>query len=110
CRNAGVELLVNADVALARELGTGLHLRSAQLAGLAQRPALVDGMRLAASCHTETDLAHATRLGVDFAVLGAVKPTATHPGAPGIGWDGFAALRETTSLPVYAIGGLWADD
>lgn len=110
CRNAGVELLVNADVALARELGTGLHLRSAQLAGLAQRPALVDGMRLAASCHTAADLAHATRLGVDFAVLGPVKPTATHPGAPGIGWDGFADLRETTSLPVYAIGGLGADD
>ena len=43
-------------------------------------------------------------------VLGAVKPTATHPGEPGIGWEAFAALRESVSLPVYAIGGLGPED
>ena len=110
CRSAGVELLLNADIALARELGTGVHLRSSQLAGLAGRPELVEGARLAASCHTTKDLADATRLGCDFAVLGAVKPTATHPGRPGIGWEGFARLRESVSLPIYAIGGLAAGD
>ena len=49
-------------------------------------------------------------LGCDFVVLGAVKPTATHPGQPGIGWDAFARLRECTSLPIYAIGGLGGGD
>ena len=44
--------------------------------------------------------------GCDFVVLGPVLPTASHPGAPGIGWDAFAALRERVSLPIYAIGGL----
>ena len=105
-RQSGAGLLLNADAALARELGTGLHLRSAQLADLRERPLLADGALLAASCHTADDLAHAARLGCDFAVLGAVKPTATHPGAPGIGWDAFAEMRETASLPMYAIGGL----
>ena len=110
CRAAGAELLVNADAALAQELGIGLHLRAGQLAGLAKRPVLAAGALLAASCHHAHDLAHATRLGCDFAVVGAVKPTASHPGAPGIGWDAFARLRESASLPIYAIGGLDAGD
>jgi 8-oxo-dGTP diphosphatase len=61
---------------------------------------------LAASCHTVEDLIRAQALGCDFVVLGPVLPTASHPGAPGIGWDAFAALRERVSLPIYAIGGL----
>ena len=27
-----------------------------------------------------------------------------------MGWEGFAALREAVSLPIYAIGGLSPDD
>src|SRR5690554_4884448 len=48
CRAAGAELLVNSDIALAQELGIGLHLRSAQLADMVQRPALAKGSLLAA--------------------------------------------------------------
>src|SRR5690606_30289843 len=110
CRGSGAELLLNADIALAVELGTGVHLRASQLATLAERPGLAEGASLAASCHTAEDLAHAARLGCDFVVLGAVKPTASHPGQQGIGWEAFAALRETVSLPVYAIGGLGPED
>ena len=110
CRTAGAELLVNADLALAQEFGIGLHLRAAQLAGLAERPALAPGAALAASCHHAEDLAHAARLGCDFAVVGAVKATATHPGQPGIGWEAFARLREGVSLPIYALGGLGPAD
>ena len=95
---------------VARELGVGVHLRSSQLAPLAERPVLAEGALLAASCHTAEDLAHAVRLRCDFVVLGAVKPTASHPGEPGIGWEAFAALREEVSLPVYAIGGLGPED
>lgn len=110
CRAAGADILVNGDADLARELGIGLHLRAAQLAGLDARPALADGALLAASCHNATELSHATRLGCDFAIVGAVKPTATHPGEPGIGWDAFARLREDVSLPIYALGGLAPTD
>jgi 8-oxo-dGTP diphosphatase len=39
-------------------------------------------------------------------VLGTVRPTPSHPGLPGIGWEGVAALREDSALPIYAIGGL----
>ena len=39
-------------------------------------------------------------------MLGSVLPTTTHPEANPLGWEGFAKLRESVSLPIYAIGGL----
>ncbi|GAB1408476.1 Nudix family hydrolase [Thermomonas brevis] len=110
CRHADAEVLVNGDPALARQLDAGLHLRAAQLRdpGVADAVAEARGRRrsVAASCHDRAELEQAQALGCDFAVLGPVLPTATHPGAAGIGWDAFAAAREHASLPIYAIGGL----
>ncbi len=105
CRHAGAEGLVNGDVALAHALGAGLHLRGAQLCEHRVRP-VPAGVPLAASCHDADELLRAEALGCDFAVLGPVRATATHPGAPAIGWARFARLREQVTLPVYAIGGL----
>ena len=109
CRAADADVLLNGDVALARELGIGVHLRAAQLHELRQRPLASDGL-VAASCHDADDLQRAERIGCDFAVLGPVRATPTHPEAGGIGWDAFAALREDVSLPIYAIGGMGVDD
>lgn len=109
CRDTGGEVLVSGDAALARELELGLHLRSAQLATLRERP-VVDGVLLSASCHDVGELRRAEALGCDFAIVGAVRETASHPGRPGIGWPRFAALREEASLPIYAIGGLAPQD
>jgi 8-oxo-dGTP diphosphatase len=60
----------------------------------------------AASCHDVRELARAMTLGLDFAVLGPVKPTTSHPHAVPMGWGRFAELARGASLPVYAIGGL----
>jgi 8-oxo-dGTP diphosphatase len=109
CREAGAEVLVNGDIALAQDLDVGVHLRAAQLPQLDQRP-LPAGRIVAASCHDDADLRHAERLRCDFAVLGPLRRTPTHPQAPGIGWARFAALRERVSLPLYAIGGLSPTD
>ena len=49
-------------------------------------------------------------LGLDFAVLGPVKATASHPAAEPLGWARFAALTRGATLPVYAIGGLTRAD
>ncbi len=109
CRQAGAGLLLNRDIALAAELGTGVQLGSEQLAGLHERP-LPAGQPVGASCHDLDDLRQAQALGCDFAVLGPVRETATHPGAATLGWDGFIALREQVAIPIYAIGGLTEDD
>ncbi len=105
CRSAAAELLINSDRALAQRLGLGLHLRSEQLRRLRRRP-WTEGAPIAASCHNLQDLRQAEALGLDFAVLGPVAATASHPEARPLGWDGFAALRERVALPIYALGGL----
>ncbi|MFC0676963.1 Nudix family hydrolase [Lysobacter korlensis] len=109
CRTAGAEVLVNGDVELARALEVGVHLQAAQLLQLKQRP-LQDGARVAASCHDALELQAAEAIGCDFAVVGNVATTPSHPGQAGIGWAGFATLREQTSLPLYAIGGVGPAD
>jgi 8-oxo-dGTP diphosphatase len=109
CRAADADVLVGGDVALARELRLGVHLKSAQLAAMASRP-LPAPLPVAASCHDADDLRHAERLRCDFAVLGPVQATPSHPGAATLGWDGFAALRELGTIPLYAIGGLGHED
>ena len=105
CVEAGAEVLVNGDVALAEACGVGVHLRASQLMALTGRP-LADGRLVFASCHDAAELARAEALGCDAVVLGPVLPTASHPGAPTLGWQGFAALREHVSLPIYALGGM----
>jgi 8-oxo-dGTP diphosphatase len=109
CRSHGADVLVNGDIALARELGIGVHLRSGQLQLLHKRP-LPKRALVAASCHTADDLVRAGEIDCDFTVLGPVRATATHPDSAGIGWDAFAALREQSALPIYAIGGMHIDD
>ena len=89
------------------DLGDGVHLTAAQLMSLGKRPG---GDLVAASCHGRVELARAMELGLDFAVLGPVKATASHPGAALLGWEGFAGIARGASIPVYAIGGLRAQD
>lgn len=108
CQQQGAQVLVNGDAQLARAIGAdGLHLPARQLMALHQRPPFP---LVAASCHERRELEHAACLGLDFAVLGPLKPTATHPGDAGIGWERFAGLIAGLPLPVYAIGGLSVPD
>ena len=109
CRIVGAEVLVNSDIKLARRLEVGVHLRASQLRQLRARP-LPQEFPVAASCHDSEELALAEAIGCDFAVLGPVSSTASHPGTAGIGWEAFASLREEVALPLYAIGGLAVDD
>jgi 8-oxo-dGTP diphosphatase len=108
CQQRGAQVLVNGDAQLARAIGAdGLHLPAQQLMRLNQRPPFPI---VGASCHERHELEHAARLGLDFAVLGPVKPTATHPGSTGIGWQCFASMIAGLPMPMYAIGGLSSAD
>ena len=104
----GAKVLLNADVALAQEVGAdGVQLTGAQLAELTERPEVE---WCAASCHNAGELRRAEALGCDFALLSPVLPTKSHPGAPHLGWESFAAIAAGASIPVYALGGLSASD
>jgi len=100
-------VLVNDDEDLAHAVGAhGLHLSARRLMQMTHRPAYE---WVAASCHTAEELAHAAALKLDFALLGPVQATATHPGETGIGWTAFANLVERSPIPVFALGGMTAE-
>ena len=102
-RAHGAQVLVNSGP----DVADGIHYTAAQLRSLTRRSAA----RLAgASCHTRAELERAMQLELDFAVLGPVKPTASHPGAAALGWAKFAQLTRGVSIPVFAIGGLQPED
>ncbi|HEY8887447.1 MAG TPA: bifunctional MutT family pyrophosphohydrolase/thiamine phosphate synthase [Gallionella sp.] len=103
-RQHDARLLINADIELCREIGAdGVQLTGAQLAGLSERP---DVDWCGASCHNAEELRRAEQLGCDFALLSPVLATQSHPGAPHLGWENFAAIAAGSSIPVYALGGL----
>lgn len=107
---AGLQPIVDRDPIDAAEPGVrGFHASSALLQRLRRRPVGAERW-FGASCHTAEDLALARAHGADYAVLGPVKATPTHPRAVPLGWDGFAQLARSATLPVYAIGGLGPPD
>ena len=104
----GARVLLNADAESARKAGAdGVHYTALALSRLVERPA---GLLVAASCHTAEELVRAMALGFDFAVLGPVAATPSHPDAVTLGWDQFAEITRGASLPVYAIGGMRPGD
>lgn len=107
-RNHQTIMLINENIPLAQALqADGVHLTAAQLRSLHSRPAV---NWCGASCHNAQELHRAEQLGVDFVTLSPVQPTLTHPRAPTLGWEKFAALIRDYPLPVYALGGLLPAD
>jgi 8-oxo-dGTP diphosphatase len=107
-RAHGAKVLVNANAALAREIGAdGVHLTAEQLRSATARP---DFPLCGASCHSREELRSAELLGVDFAVLGPVRATPSHPDAVPLGWERFREIACDPGVPVYALGGIGPRD
>ncbi|CAI08448.1 Nudix family hydrolase [Aromatoleum aromaticum] len=97
-------VVINQDSGLAHELGAdGVHLPAAELGRTTARPAFE---WVGASCHCRAELERAAGLGLDYALLGAVRPTLTHPHRETLGWHAFAELVRDLPIPVLALGGL----
>lgn len=110
CRLKGSKVLFNGSPELAVSLGyDGVHLDTTQLQYVASRP-LPDDKLVAASCHNSKELNKARHIDCDFAVLGPVKPTLSHPDAPAMGWDNFGKLTRHCDIPIYALGGMTEND
>ena len=110
CHAAGARVLINSvhPAAWWRQ-ADGVHLRWEDAAALHARPELPEGALVGVSAHDNAQIVHAREIGADFAVLGAVLETPSHPDQPGIGWGGFVAGNRDAGLPVYALGGQSTD-
>lgn len=100
-------LLVNDRLDVARLVdGAGVHLTSGSVDVADARALLGPGRPVGASCHSREELSN--RRGADLATFSPIFPS---PGkGPAIG---LAALREaaaSASMPLYALGGVDADN
>jgi len=110
CKSSRSRLLINSLPDYAVKIGAhGVHLNSERLLQFYERP-LDEKFLVSASCHNSTELEHACKIDVDFAVLSPVNKTSSHESAKPLGWDKFKNLVEPVNIPVYALGGMRADD
>lgn len=106
-RHSGALLLINDDEGLVRSVhASGLHLTAKKLHRCWSRP---EFQWVGASCHDEAELERAIKLELDYALLGPVLPTLTHPGIPSLGWERFTELANGSPIPIFALGGLCRD-
>lgn len=106
----GSKVLLTGDPLLVEQLGAdGLHLDSKALKAATRRP-LPDNYLVAVSGHTLPALRHGEAIGASFAVLSPIRYTKAHPDIEPIGWDGLTAITAQLAIPVYALGGVSAED
>ncbi len=109
CHQGDARVLLNSDVKIAAELGAdGVHLNSHRLMQT-ESLTVADDFLVAASCHSTEELKHAADIGSDFAVLGSVLETTSHPGQQPLGWGRFAQMVNDAIIPTYALGGMERD-
>lgn len=110
CGRHGAWLVLNGDPEDALNWGAhGVHLAARGLRQYGERPIPRD-VWLSAACHDREELSRAARLEADFVLVSPVKPTTSHPGAATLGLAGFSDLCREAPMPVYALGGMTAQD
>jgi thiamine-phosphate pyrophosphorylase len=107
CRVRALTLLVAADPALAAEVGAdGVHWPEGLLVQQTRRvPGLVT-----ASAHGIDGLQAALAHGCDAAIVSPVFATASHPDAVPLGVAGLRTLLRAVPVPVFALGGVTAQN
>ncbi|MCC6206998.1 MAG: thiamine phosphate synthase [Gammaproteobacteria bacterium] len=108
CRARGVPLIVNDDIALARETGAdGVHLGRDDATVAEARRTLGARMIIGASCYNRLDLAHAAaRAGADYVAFGSFFPSPTKPDAVRADPALLRRARAEIGIPLAAIGGI----
>jgi thiamine-phosphate pyrophosphorylase len=114
CREHGAAFGVHSRAEAARRLGLSwLHLSWAAFQSLdaSSRAALGDLARVGVSVHAAEEAARAADWGADYILAGHIFATASKAGLAGRGTEFLRAVRAAAAgTPVYAIGGIGADN
>lgn len=117
CREAGVILVIDDNVALVKELRVhGVHLGKEDMNPQKARETLGPHAIIGVTANTADDIMSMRGIDVDYIGLGPFRYTSTKKKlAPVIGIDGYRAIMQEVKskgnmLPVVAIGGITIDD
>ena len=112
CRGRSALLIVNDDVALAREVGAdGVHLGRADMPAAAARVVLGDAAVIGISCYDSLARARlAQEAGADYIAFGSFFPSSVKPDAVRAPVALLRAARAALDLPIVAIGGITAEN
>jgi thiamine-phosphate pyrophosphorylase len=107
CERSGVDLIVNDDPELAREVGaSGVHIGPSD-ASLASAKKLLPNGIVGVSCSTLEEVRLAEDGGADYVAASPVFFTSTKKDIGKlVGPDGIRRFRKATELPIVAIGGI----
>jgi thiamine-phosphate pyrophosphorylase len=104
------QVLVNTRTDIALACGAhGVHLPAGSMSPQTIRRIAPAGFLIGVSCHTIAELRAAESEGADFAVYGPVFPSVTKSLAP-IGIEAFREAAASVGLPIYALGGVTAEN
>ncbi|MBI1360233.1 MAG: thiamine monophosphate synthase [Alphaproteobacteria bacterium] len=111
CRRRRLTLLVSADPDLALRTGAdGVHWPETRLH--LRRPRLFGARRIieTAAVHSRSALRRAAQAGVDAAIVSTVFESGSPSASVPIGPERFRRLARTAPLPVFALGGITANN
>ena len=110
CNKYGTLCILHNFVKSAKALGsTALHLPLQILRTLSSDEKAKFTV-LGASCHSVKDAMEAEKLGCTYITAGHIFDTVCKKGLPGRGLEFLKEVCESVSVPVYAIGGIQADN
>lgn len=107
----GAKVLVNAraDIARAAHL-EGVHLPENELSPRDVQSTLGRHALIGVSVHSLETAQRAAQEGAAYIVFGPVFSTLSHPEALGAGLEALHEIATTVSIPVFAIGGIHAEN
>ena len=104
-------LIVNDRLDVARTCGAdGVHLPADSLPVPAVRKYVGKDWIVGVACHSAEEVELAAEAGADYVLVAPVFDTASKPGMTPMGLAAFAAICRRSSIPVFALGGVSAEN